>query len=250
MSVQTHRPTLKDGRNSSHFLTLFCCIYGWDGFVWLISICICSCKRSPREVVLVRKRDALYPSATQTTTSIHLPRFIPSWIVAPPSGLQKTKPIFFNNPLPRAVLRRRLGIISVTSEILSFNSISFTPHEEWHCNQHWFPSHGVMIEIFCRGGSQTMFSSLCIFFYFVLFPRGRRGTAGVITWYATPQPQLSAMSSAVKVSKRHHNWFICSVLLAAVSILWTWLKMFFFFSEPPRLILGCHISEFMDRNLN
>lgn len=49
----------RTGRNSSHFLSLFCCICVWEGFVWLISNC--SCKRSPHEVALVRKRDALSP---------------------------------------------------------------------------------------------------------------------------------------------------------------------------------------------
>lgn len=50
-------PRSKTGRNSSHFLPLFRCIYVWEGFVWLISIS--SRKWSLREVVLIRKRGAL-----------------------------------------------------------------------------------------------------------------------------------------------------------------------------------------------
>lgn len=119
----------------SFLLVVFRCIYAWEGFVWLTSIC--SCKWSPCRVVLIRKRGAV---ATETPTCSHPPHFILSRTVAPPSGLHKTKPFFLTT--------HSLSCPQNTSEILSFNSISFPPHEEWHCNQHWFPSHGVMIEIF------------------------------------------------------------------------------------------------------
>lgn len=145
----------------------------------------------------------------------------------------ENKPIFFfytpPPPIPSAALRRRLGIISVTSEILSFNSISFPPLEEWSCNQHRFPSHAVMIEIFVVKAPRRC-SHLRGFFVLFCFVSGVFFHHG---WsdHLKSTPLLPAMSSAVMVSNIHHNWFILSVPFPAGSTLQTWLKMFWgFFS--------------------